>query len=383
MNNPPVRVHFDMQFIGIHCGMGTYETELALRLMKYDDLNITASYFLLLGKDRKVDQFNFPVKRAKIPTPLIYHVLSKKKRRLLHAMEKPIFWMMRPFLSYNSLVRNTGDNVYVFFENRIPRVPVKGKIIAAIMDIIPMKLKVKEVPETVTRKDTEEILKRADKIITISKFTRNDIAETFHVSPDRFEVVPCAINASDFAGEHDVSKYGLPEKYILYFGSCATHKNVESLVKSYALLPSDLRAEYPLVITNPSDSVKACAEGCGVSGQVQYLYRVPDADKPGIYRGASVFVWPSLYEGFGIPILEAQASGVPVVSSNAGVMPEVTGDSAVLADPKDTESIASAIQRVLTDEALHSDLVMKGFENIKRFSWDESAQKLHDIITSL
>ncbi len=98
---------------------------------------------------------------------------------------------------------------------------------------------------------------------------------------------------------------------------------------------------------------------------------------------ASVFVWPSLFEGFGLPILEAQASGVPVVSSNATSMPEVAGDSAILVDPKDTKAIASAVERVLTDDELHKNLVMKGFENIKRFSWDESAKKLHDIILSL
>ena len=384
MNNAPVRVHFDMQFIGIHCGMGTYETELALRLMKYDDLNITASYFLPSGENRHTGQFNFPVKRVKIPTPLVYNALPVSKRRIIHAIEKPIFWMMRPFLSYNSMVRNTGDNVYVFFENRIPVVPVKGKIIAVIHDVRSLRLDEKnKYREIITRVNTEDIIRKADLIITVSEFTKKELIDIFRVDRARIEVVYNGVDVSAFSGEYDVSKYGLPEKYILYFGSCDKHKNVESLVKSYALLPSDLRQEYPLVITNPSDSVKACAESCGVSGQVQYLYRVPDVDKVGIYRGASLFVWPSLYEGFGIPILEAQASGVPVVSSNAGVMPEVTGDSAVLADPKDTESIASAIQRVLTDEALHSDLVMKGFENIKRFSWDESAQKLHDIITSL
>ena len=370
--------------VGIPCGMAVYETELALRLMKYDDLNISASYFLPSGEDRHTEQFTFPVKRVKIPTPLVYNAMPVSKRKLLHAVEKPIFWMLRPFLSYDSLVKNTGNNVYVFFENRIPVLPVKGKIIAVIHDVMHLKWEgVLEAQKAVTYKNTEDIIRKADLIITVSEFTKKELIDIFRVDRARIEVVYNGVDVSAFAEDYNVSKYGLPEKYILYFGSCDTHKNVESLVKSYALLPSDLRAEYPLVITNPSDSVKACAEGCGVSEQVQYLYRVPDADKPGIYRGASVFVWPSLYEGFGIPILEAQASGVPVVSSNAGVMPEVTGDSAVLADPKDTEAIASAIQRVLTDEALHRDLVMKGFENIKRFSWDESAKKLHDIITSL
>lgn len=373
-----------MQCVGIHCGMATYETELALRLMKYDDLNITASYFLPAGEDRHTEQFSFPVKRVKIPTPLVYHALPVSKRKLLHAIEKPIFWMMRPFLSYNSLVENTGDNVYVFFENRIPVLPVKGKIIAVIHDVRSLRFNEdNKHREHITRISTEGIIKRADVIITVSEFTKKELTEIFHADPDRIKVVYNGVTPAAFSGDYDVSRYGLPEKYILYFGSCDKHKNVESLVKSYTLLPAEFRAEYTLVITNPSDSVKACADSCGVSGQVQYLYRVPDEDKAGIYRGASLFVWPSLFEGFGIPILEAQASGVPVVCSNATVMPEVAGDSTLLVNPKDTQAIASAIRSVLTDENLRRDLVMKGRENIKRFSWDKSAQKLHDIIVSI
>ena len=180
-----------------------------------------------------------------------------------------------------------------------------------------------------------------------------------------------------------MSKYDLPERYILYFGSCGGHKNVPALVKAYSILPAELKDNYKLVITNPSSEVKNLVNTSGLSRQVQYLNSVPDSDKPSVYRRASLFVWPSLYEGFGIPILEAQASGVPVVSSNATVMPEVAVDSAVLVDPKDTEAIASAIERVLTNEGVNKELIAKGYENIKRFSWDESAKKLHDIIIQL
>ncbi|MBQ7216441.1 MAG: glycosyltransferase family 4 protein, partial [Synergistaceae bacterium] len=364
MNNSPVRVHFDMQSVGVHCGMAVYETELALRLMKYDDLNISASYFLPSGEDRYTEQFSFPVKRVKIPTPLVYNALPVGKRKLLHAAEKPIFWILRPFLSYDFLVKDTGNDVYVFFENRVPIVPVKGKIIAVVHDVRSLRFEeVNKHREIITLVNTEDIIRKADLIITVSEFTKKELTDIFRADSARIEVVYNGVDGSAFAGDYDVSKYSLPEKYILYFGSCDTHKNVGALVKSYALLPAELRQEYQLVITNPTDSVKACAEACGISGQVQYLYRVPDEDKAGIYRGASLFVWPSLYEGFGIPILEAQASGVPVVCSDAGVMPEVTGDSAMLFDPKDTEGIASAIQRVLTDEGLRRDLVQRGFEN--------------------
>ena len=152
-------------------------------------------------------------------------------------------------------------------------------------------------------------------------------------------------------------------------------------MKAYSILPAEFMDTYKLVITNPSNEIKDLVNAQGISEHVHYLDEVPDEDKPGIFRGASLFVWPSLYEGFGLlPILEAQASGVQVVCSNAASMPEVAGDSAILFDPHDTEAIASAIERVLTNEDLRDELAAKGCENIKRFSWDKSAQKLHDII---
>ena len=98
---------------------------------------------------------------------------------------------------------------------------------------------------------------------------------------------------------------------------------------------------------------------------------------------ASVMVWLSLYEGFGLPIVEAQAAGTPVVCSNATCLPEVAGDAAVLMEPRDIDAIAAAIERCLDDEPFRQDLIAKGYENIKRFSWDNSAKKLHDIIMSV
>ena len=188
-------------------------------------------------------------------------------------------------------------------------------------------------------------------------------------------------------GEYDADslrkEYALPEKYILYFGSCDKHKNVESLVKAYALLPERLRAEYRLLITNPSDSVKECIDQSGIAGNVHFLHNVPEKDKPAIYREASLFVWPSFYEGFGMPVTEAQAAGIPVVCSNATSMPEAAGDGAVFFDPANVDEIKAAIERCLVDESLRRELVAKGYENVKRFSWDESARKFHDIITSL
>ncbi|MBR0257507.1 MAG: glycosyltransferase family 4 protein [Synergistaceae bacterium] len=384
-----IRVHLDMQCVDLPCGMGRNETEIALRLMKYDDLDITASYFLPIGDDRNVRQFDFPVRRVKIPTPLVYHALPVKKRRIIHAIEKPLFWLARHFVSYDSLVGDTGNNVYVFFENRIPVVPVKGKIIAVINDLIPLVFagSANRGREVNTRINTEEIIRRADRIISISEYTKKTITDLFSTGDKNIDVIHVGVDPNAFSGSYDASnlrkEYALPEKYILYFGSCQKNKNVESLVKAYALLPERLRAEYRLLITNPSDSVKECIDQSGIAGNVHFLHNVPEKDKPAIYREASLFVWPSFYEGFGMPVTEAQAAGIPVVCSNATSMPEAAGDGAVFFDPENVGEIKAAIERCLEDENLRRELVAKGYENVKRFSWDESARKFHDIITSL
>ena len=225
----------------------------------------------------------------------------------------------------------------------------------------------------------------------MSEYSRKGIAECFNVDGSQIEVVYNAVNAEEFSRDKSSSeyfrglrkKYGLPEKYILHFGNCLPHKNVEGMIRAYAMLPENLRAEYGLVIPNPNGSVRKCAGENGVSGNVIYTDKIPDEDKPGIYQLASLFAWPSYIEGFGIPILEAQASGVPVVSSNTASMPEVAGNAAVYFDPYDTAGMSEAMRRCLTDEILRGELVAKGYENIKRFSWDKSAEKFHDIITSL
>ncbi len=198
-------------------------------------------------------------------------------------------------------------------------------------------------------------------------------------------MVYCGVNAEEFQQpfDHEAvrTKYKLPEKYILYFGTCGPRKNVESVIRAYARLPETVRKEYALVITNPTAAVKACAVENNVTPC--YVDGVSAEDKAAVYQMASVLIWLSIYEGFGLPVIEAQAAGTPVVCSNVTSLPEVAGDAAVLVDPMDTEAIADAIERCLYDEPFRQELIAKGHENVKRFNWDESAKKFHDIIVNL
>ena len=156
---------------------------------------------------------------------------------------------------------------------------------------------------------------------------------------------------------------------------------MESVIRAYARLPEATRREYALVITNPKDAVKACAVENGITPH--YIANVAAEDKPAVYQMASVLIWLSLYEGFGLPIIEAQAAGTPVVCSNVTSLPEVAGDAAVLVDPMDTEAASAAIERCLYDVPFREDLIAKGHENVKRFTWDDAARRLRDVILSL
>ena len=388
-------MHTNSQLFGIKCGIATYAEAITSRLCNYPDIDIDALYFSQSQTQRSVD---FPLRRIDFNEHFVFHnwynISLSALKRLIHKLYRKFFVSLP---SYNNLVSGSPEDVYLFFDNKLPYLKLHGKIAAVLHDIKMLRFSGSRlnprnyINAFITKRDTRALLRKSSAIITVSEYSRKDIAEYFGIDPAKIHVVYNAVDAAVFSREGTSdekrrqirSTYNLPEKYILYFGGCMRAKNIARLIHAYSMLPEELRKQYKLVITNPLKYVIKCAERCGVSESVVYLRGVPDDDKPAVYQMASLFVWPSLFEGFGLPILEAQASGVPVVSSNATSMPEVAGDSAMLVDPKDTKAIASAVEMVLTDDTLHRDLVMKGFENIKRFSWDESAKKLHDIILSL
>lgn len=390
-NNDSICVHLVLQSIDAKNGYNTYETEITRRLLHYNDLK--ADPFHLHLKPVDTSSVDFHVRHVIFPSFLAF----RQSNYGIRAVLGKIFSIIDPLFSLNHLVGGKSEDTYVFFENNITSLPVKGKIIALIHDLIPLKL-----PEYIKHDNYErikksfgirvkEIISRASKIITVSDFSKRDIAEYFHIDVNRIEVVHCGIKPEKFSCERSSgdylrnlkAKYNLPEKYILHFGSCLPQKNVETLIKAYSMLPDKIRNEYVLMITNPNDSVKRFAESNDIAQRVIYAEDIPESDKPGIYQLASLFVWPSLYEGFGIPVLEAMASGVPVICSNSTSMPEVAGDAAILVDPLDDSGMSKEIEHVLTDSDLRNELIAKGYENIKRFSWDNSAKKVHDIIMNL
>ncbi|MDI6809511.1 MAG: glycosyltransferase family 1 protein [Candidatus Eisenbacteria bacterium] len=228
-------------------------------------------------------------------------------------------------------------------------------------------------------------LKRADAIVAISEGTKADLIRYFHVAPQRIFVTPLAAGAhfTPQPPERTIAvkeKYGLPEEYVLYFGSNKPHKNLVRLVKAFAESkiggPS---SNVSLVIAGHWDErypqAKETAMLLHIEDRVIFLADVSENDLPVLYGGARLFVFPSLYEGFGLPVLEAMACGTPVVCSNTSSLPEVAGDAALLVNPLDVNGLVGAINRVLSDDGLQKEMVEKGFNQARRFSWERTARE--------
>ncbi|MBI3624045.1 glycosyltransferase family 4 protein [Candidatus Saccharibacteria bacterium] len=238
-------------------------------------------------------------------------------------------------------------------------------------------------------------LKRASQIVAVSQSTKNQIVDCYKIAPSKISVIPPAVDTKVFAPRPDdqiksvMNKYNLStEKYILFTGTIEPRKNIAGLLEAYSQLPSELTKQYSLVLAGgkgwqDESILSKITELQHQNFKIIQTGYVDDQDLPAVYSGASVFVYPSIYEGFGIPPLEAMACGVPVITSNKASLPEVTGKAALLIKPENPAEIAEAIQKILTDSVLANSLKAKGFDQVKKFSWDKSAQQLIELINEL
>ena len=231
--------------------------------------------------------------------------------------------------------------------------------------------------------------RRATRVMTVSESSKRDILRFVDMRPEKIDVI---YNAYDerFAiepREEDVvrvrERYQLHDEFILYAGNVKPHKNLERLIDALHLLRQRGLDHVKLVLIGDDISkytaLRRAVHKHQLHKYVRFLGYLPEETLAVMYRLASVFVFPSIYEGFGLPPLEAMASGTPVVTSNVSSLPEVAGDAAVLVDPYEPQSIADGIHRVLTDEGLRRDLVRKGIARAGQFSWEQSVRRIHAI----
>lgn len=229
-------------------------------------------------------------------------------------------------------------------------------------------------------------LKNCQKVIVPSRATKKDLKDFLSVDDKKIVVIPEAVDArfkiqkSSSHALNVVSRYLDPKlKYILSVGTLEPRKNLVKLVEAYQLLPHALQSQYSLVLTGGkgwrNEQLIKTIANLNLTDKVIFTGFVSDEDLPYIYKRASVFVYPSLYEGFGLPPLEALASGTPTIVADNSSLPEVVGKAALLVDAKNEEMIARTIKQVLLRQKMRANLAKTGFKQAQKFSWEKAAQE--------
>jgi len=246
---------------------------------------------------------------------------------------------------------------------------------------------------------TKRVLSRAARIFAVSHFTKNDIARLFTIPSSQIEVVYNAIDerfrlghATEADRQFIAERYQVNYPFLLYAGRISPHKNIGRIIEAFSALKTELEKEgkfsdLKLIIIGDQLSahpdLRRTVIKSGVQNDVRFLGFVPIDVLRIFYDAAKIFVFPSLYEGFGLPPLEAMAHGTPVVTSNTSSLPEVVGNAAVLVNPENVFDIMRALHRVLLDQPLRERLKQRGYEQAQRYSWDVSVQRILHVYTEV
>ena len=280
-------------------------------------------------------------------------------------------WLRQNRAMVYHVPRNTG---VPFFSN-LP-------VIVTIHDIIPHVFPQKYLNNILERIYYETAIrvsiKRAQKIITISEFSKQELIRHYRVKPEKIAITLLAYNKA-FRKIHEGSllkpvqeKYNIHDKYLLAIGGSEYRKNMQRLIHVYQ---KHFSHAYKLIVIGGKWRDTDLPGKYASDNNIRFLTNIPEEDLIAIYNMAEVFVFPSFYEGFGIPVLEGMACGVPVVTSNVSSMPEVGGDAAIYFDPYNEDDMAEKIGRVLQDELLRKTMIAKGLEKVKEYSWEKCAEE--------
>lgn len=358
-----LRIAIDAHAIGTQlAGNATYVANLIEALGEIDTRN---SYTIYVTKRSAIEQFgdrwaNFTVRRIFPHTPLIRVPVTLAARLRIDPVDILHVQFTAPPFS-------------------------RCKVVAAIHDI-----SYEHFPETFDRRSRIQMkatiratAKRADHVIAPSEYSRRDLIETYKISPAKITSIPLAASSHYCPVTDPVEiervrrKYGLDGDFLLGVGSIQPRKNLTRLIEAHSLLAHKRGDVPPLVLVGKKAWIfrETLRSAALASGPVVFPGFVPDEDLPALYSAALCSIYPSFFEGFGLPPLEAMQCGTPVITGNLTSLPEVVGDAALTVDPYDTRAIASALERVITNENLRAEMRTKGFEQAKKFSWIETARQ--------
>jgi glycosyltransferase involved in cell wall biosynthesis len=224
-------------------------------------------------------------------------------------------------------------------------------------------------------------------IVSVSQNTKKDLIRLYKVPADKIEVIGEGYEINHVAPRRDEAVprlYDATKPYLFFIGRLEERKNIVGIIKTFEILKERYNIPHKLVLAGKfgygEEKIKAELQKTNCVRDIILLGYLNPEEKSQMLSQAEVFMFPTFYEGFGIPILEAQSVGTPVVTSNVSSMPEVTGDSALLVSPNNHEEIAEAVHKLISDKNVRDAIIEKGYENVKRFSWEKCAQEITEVL---
>ncbi len=365
------KISLEIQWaVGPKTGVGWYIFNIVKGLIQNNKNDYIAEFINFMNRHNVEEQVNYDIeiKQNKFIPYKVYNILTQKLN-----------------ISHNFLM-GTKSDIYHFFNFTIPK-NIKGKVIITIYDTVFF-----SAPETMgdmkAISEYKYAAERSDLIITISKSAKSDIIKHFDIDEKKIRIVSPGIdlqkysyNYTDMELESIREKYNLPQKYILYLGTIEPRKNIERIVKAFKKYKKEVSDDLKLVIVGKKgwkyDNIMKLIES--METDIIITGYIDEDDKIPIYKLAQIFVFPSLYEGFGMPVLEAMASGTPVITSNTSSLPEVAGDAGILVDALNENEIFEAYRKILSDKKLQMEMIQKGLEQAKKFEWKRSVEILEKV----
>lgn len=355
---------------GKRSGIGNYTYEIARRLRDGDGLEFVGNVFNFLHRNDNTSALDGIKMPIRVQPCMPYGVY----RRIWHAVP----------VSYNAMFSLADVNV--FFNFIVPP-RVRGKVITVIYDMTYLRF-----PETMNKSNLQRIrgdiarcVERSDKIITISEFSKREIQTLLQVPEEKIEIVYSAPSITTEVTTFQMlqKRLNVQQPYLLYMGTIEPRKNLVRLIQAFDWLKKETKIPHQLVLAGgdgwKTEEIHRAAEMAQFANEIRFTGYLSSREKNTLYQNADLMVFPSLYEGFGMPPLEAMLFGCPTVCANTASLPEIAGEAAELVDPLSVQAIADGIWHVLSDSGYRHALIAKGVQQAARFSWDQSAGKMFRI----